>query len=169
MALDIANVHKMQRKPGGTQMVITGINEYKRFMQQGETPISVQGGRFYGDEGPVIKRSDVPGWVRKVVGNMTVAALRAAGLPPEGVTDWEDDSQVEPEPPENKDQNLTLKEEPLSIVDAVYSLDASNDDHWTKHGLPSLAALSSLMDATTPARAEVEEVTSGYRRPTQET
>ena len=73
----------------------------------------------------------------------------------------------EPSPSDDL-QSLNIKSEPMSVVDAVYSLDPTLDHHWTKTGLPNLSEVGKLRDLHDTTRAEVEEVTKGYRRPKQE-
>ena len=51
MALDIYHVHTMVHDPRTDQMILTASRPYKRFSAEGESPISVQDGRFYFDEG----------------------------------------------------------------------------------------------------------------------
>lgn len=47
---------------------------------------------------------------------------------------------------------------------AVEALDHKNDEHWTKHGLPSLDALANIYGSTGIKRADVEAAAPGYRR-----
>ena len=165
MPLDLAGVHIM-RKGAGDNMVIVGKNPYMRFISEGNFPVSVQGGRFYADAGDRIELKDVPDWVKTAINRLTPEARKKIGLNPAGV-DWE---EAKPEPTEELAseefvQILNKTEEVLSIVDAVYTLDPKNDSHWLKDGKPNLNEIAKLRGLRTVSRAEVEELTEGYRRP----
>lgn len=57
--------------------------------------------------------------------------------------------------------------EPLSIEDAILTLDAANDKQWTNAGLPAVDAISALVGRTV-TRAEINEVAPDFMRPTGE-
>lgn len=50
------------------------------------------------------------------------------------------------------------------LAKAVRSLDPENDDHWTKDGRPTMAAVEKSYGATDFTRADVDAVAPGYTR-----
>lgn len=50
------------------------------------------------------------------------------------------------------------------IAQAVISLDADNDEHWTKSGLPAMGEVEKLVGDTSIVRAQVDEAMPGYTR-----
>ena len=166
MGFTLTKVHD-QRLDQNKGMVLVRKNPYKRFIQEGETPVIVQGGAFWSDAGDKIPMAEVPGWVKNQLELVTERGMAAIGMPPFEEIDWSADAK----PTKKKVQNLNGSEETpekpkefLSVVDAVYSLDKTNDDHWTKDGKPDLA-LVGAMTGRMVTRGEVDETTSEYRRP----
>ena len=169
MGLTLSEVHVLQRSPGSNQVVKISSNPYMRLVQQGEPPVCIQRGKFYSDGGVLMQLKNVPGWVRSGVSKLNANALKRIGLPPEGV-DYTDPAVIPDEEPKPQGdiQNLEIVSEPMSIVDAVYSLDKAEDVNWTKDGMPVLREIMKLRGMKPTSREEVEELTSGYRRPEQE-
>ena len=48
------------------------------------------------------------------------------------------------------------KPAPLSLADAIKTLDSDNDSHWTADGLPAMAYLEGLVQSTAITRADVD-------------
>ena len=160
MPLDIENVHVLQRKKGTNELAKVRTNLYSRMVREGETPVLVQGGKFYSDGGGSIPTQDVPMWAIKQLGRMSPEGRENIGLK----DGWEDvkDAPGKTPKPEVKVQELKKEEVPISIVDAVYSLDATNDDNWTKDGKPQTKAIMDLVGRYV-SRGELEELTGEYR------
>lgn len=168
MGLSIDNVHVLQRIEGTNQVRIIKRNPYVRFVRQGAFPVLVQGGRFYTDGGDVLIGKEIPDWVLGEIKKMTPEGRRNVGLPLDGTISPSTPS------PSGEDQNLIesesipVKEETkVSVVDVVYSLDPRNDDLWTGQGAPDLRELR-RQTGTHWTRAEVDELTNEYRRPSTE-
>lgn len=74
--------------------------------------------------------------------------------------DGRQSGQKQPEPQGDGGQQSAKLE---TVADALKLLDASNDEHWTSRGIPSVDAVSaSLGRAVT--RAEIEEAIPGFNR-----
>lgn len=162
MPLALDAVHELQKRPGTDHLIVTRVNPYIRFVQEGHPPVIIQKGRFYSDGGQPIDREQLPDWVEKRVKGLSPEAKAKVGLK---------DDLTEDSAPAEKVQNLNRaldapeKEPPPSVVDAIYMLNPANDSHWTKDGMPSLKVLQSITEKY-HSRSEVEELTQGYRRPT---
>ena len=57
------------------------------------------------------------------------------------------------------------KENDNRLLKAVKSLDPKNDEHWTSHGTPAVAAVEQAFGKAGVKRADVERVAPGYTRP----
>lgn len=160
MPLDIENVQVMEKKKGTNQLVQVKVNPYIRMVREGETPIIIQGGCFYSDGGDKLPTQDLPAWVKKQIKAIDSAGVSSVGLGEnwEGVVDIEAVAE-----PEVEVQSVKEPEERPSIVDAVYSLDSTNDEFWTKEGKPDLQAVMVKVGRYV-SRGEIEELTGHYRR-----
>ena len=167
MPLMLDRAHEVKVLPDGNARVVKS-NPYRRLVAQNEPPVIIQKGAFWSDGGQRIQIKDVPDWARKTVDGMTQAARHEVGLPPDGLN-WDgDEPEAAPQPEESSNFEENSEVAPLSVVDAVYQLDPANDDHWTKDGKPNLDVVKRFRNLIYASRAEVEELTDGYRRPKQE-
>tara|TARA_Y100000310_G_scaffold215849_1_gene216801 strand:+ start:133 stop:633 length:501 start_codon:yes stop_codon:yes gene_type:complete len=144
-------------------MVLQKHTPYVRYIAgtpEGEDhryPIIAQSGVLWTDGGDRIPWDDVPDWFWAEARKTSEEKRKQIGLvlPEEG----EPVEQVEEE------QISTVQEDkPLTLVDAVYELDPSNDGHWTKKGMPHLKVLEAVLGRFV-SRAEVDQVAQGFVRP----
>lgn len=70
--------HRFGVKEGRT--VFLGANPYVRLSMEGESPIFIQGGKYFGAGGPELKKTEVPKWVDTETKKLSPLALREAGL-----------------------------------------------------------------------------------------
>ena len=161
MALDIYHVHTMVHDPRTDQMILTASRPYKRFSAEGESPISVQDGRFYFDEGgSAIPLEDVPDWVKKQVRQTDASYLERLGLQP----DWDRVAPVDREPitPEPEVEEIT-EIDALTLEDAIFTLDHNEVSHWNQSGKPDLNHLREVMGHYI-SRPQVEAAAPGLVR-----
>ena len=159
MALDLRGVHKEDVAKDGHRFV-KSVAPYKRWVKEGDIPVIVQRGRFYGDGGAPISVRDLPDHVLKGVRNMTEEAKALYGL-----SSFDPDRRVQSlnkpevhEAPEDKRPEL---------ADILMQLDHDEDSHWTKSGLPDLNHLKEQMRRYI-SRAEVDKAIPGLKRKQEE-
>lgn len=132
MGLTLNKVHNYVRDEETNRMILQSKSPYKRFVKEGETPVIVQGGRFYSDGGQRISSEDVPKYAMDILRRTTDEGLRAIGL-------TEDDLRVTKDKnKEGKAPKLGADERPPTLVEVLMSLNHNDDTHWTKAGLPDL-------------------------------
>jgi hypothetical protein len=175
MSLDIYNVHKVIHNKETNQMQLVGTNPYKRFVQEGETPINVQGGKFYYDEGgPPIPAQDVPSWVAGQLKLLSSDALSRLGFGPAIEPEPEPEAKLpvdlgvsidrdpitsteeEPEVVAEQEQSAIESMDALTLIDILGTLDHDQPSHWNKSGKPDLNHLKELMGRYV-SRREVDE------------
>lgn len=158
--------HNYQKGNAPGEVILQSKDPYIRFVcgtPDGEDhryPIIAQRGRFYTDGGDVIKHEDIPEWFWIEARKVSEEGRKAVRLKlPE-----EEAEEPEPEP-----EKVEKKQEapPLTLVDAIYSLDREEDDDWTKSGMPHLKRLEEKMGRFV-SRAEVDQAAPDYTRPAKE-
>ena len=159
MALSLTKVHIEKEDIQTGRTVLISSAPYSRYIKEGETPVIVQRGKFYTDGGDLISEKDLPPWVRKQIGRMSERGRAKVGLESFDVSVEDVASAVGP--------TLTDEAEPRSLVEAIMSLDHSDDAHWTRAGLPDLNVIKELCQKY-HSRDTVSAAVPDFRRKQEE-
>ena len=144
-------------------MILQSKSPYKRFVKEGETPVIIQGGRFYSDGGEVIPRKEVPSFVWTILKGTTKAGLESLGITEDVVYDSKGDKPEESAPKMGTTSEKVDDDRPQTLQEVILSLRHDDDAHWTKGGLPDLNVIKEKFGKYR-SRQQVTDAVPDYTR-----
>jgi hypothetical protein len=138
MPLTLDKVHNYVHEEETNRMILQSKSPYKRFVKEGETPVIVQGGRFYSDGGEVIPSKEVPTFVWAILRRTTKEGLESLGITEDSLYTSKDDKPEDSAPKTGTTPEKVDDERPKTLQEVILSLSHDDDSHWTKGGLPDL-------------------------------
>jgi len=138
MPLTLDKVHNYVHEEETNRMILQSKSPYKRFVKEGETPVIIQGGRFYSDGGEVIPKEEVPTFVWSILRRTTKEGLESLGITEDSLYTSKDDKPEDSAPKTGTTSKKVDDDRPQTLQEVILSLRHDDDSHWTKGGLPDL-------------------------------